>query len=311
MLRYHRGMPHSGNPSCSETVSYPQWQRAQGSRWWKPWLALLIFGLLYAGSLLALRQGVRVYGAGAWVDDMPVLLLVLNLSLIGLIPASLLAVRLGFLHPAGSLLSLWQRMRWGWLWRVWAVSWLALGPLLLLDLFVIAPHPLDLRGQMLWPFVMLLVLTPLQCAGEEMAFRGLAAQIVGSFWRQRRVAVTLSLLLPSLLFALVHGPQDGPLFLARFGLGMLFGWLTVRTGGLEAAIALHTLNNQTAFLDAIFTNRLKEALFMSQVEWLAAIVQLLLVGLAAWLILRAYQQREAVHWTPPPRGPDGQPVAPA
>ena len=53
------------------------------------------------------------------------------------------------------------------------------------------------------------------------------------------------------------------------------------------------------------------ALFMSQVEWLAAIVQLLLVGLAAWLILRAYQQREAVHWTPPPRGPDGQPVAPA
>ena len=109
---------------------------------------------------------------------------------------------------------------------------------------------------------------------------------------------------------MMHGPQDGPLFLALFGLGLLFGWLTLRTGGLEAAIALHTLNNQTAFLDAIFTNRLQEALFMTKVDWITAVVQLLLVGLAAWIIWRAYQNREAARWTPP-RWPAQKPVATA
>ena len=309
-MRYHAGMTSPGDPSTFEPVRYPQWQRAQGSRWWKPWLALLIFGLIYGGSLLLLRAGVNALGPGVRADEMPWFLLLLNLSLIGLIPASMLAVRLGYWHPAGSLLSLWQRMRWGWLLRAWAVSWLAMGPLLLLDLFLVAPHPIDLRGQMLWPVVMLLFLTPLQCAGEELAFRGLAAQVVGSFFRQRVVSIALSLLIPSLLFAMMHGPQDGPLFLARFGLGLLFGWLTLRTGGLEAAIALHTLNNQTAFLDAVFTNRLQEALFMTKVDWITAVVQLLLVGLAAWIIWRAYQNREAARWTLP-HWPAQKPVATA
>ena len=296
-------MNRPGAPTLSESVSYPQWQRAQGSRWWNPWLALLVFGLFYGGTLYGLRLLIDWSGWAPGMDAMPQMLLLLNLSLIGLIPASLLAVRLGFLHSAGSLLSLWQRMRRGWLLRAWAVGWLAMGPLLLLDLFLVAPHPINLRSEWFWPLLMMVLLTPLQCAGEEMAFRGLAAQIVGSWWRRRGVAVAMSLLIPSLLFAMVHGPQDGPLFLARFGLGLLFGWLSWRTGGLEAAIALHTLNNQTAFLDAILTNRLREALFMTQVEWVTAIVQLLLVGLAAWLILRAYHQREAARWTPP-RWPD-------
>lgn len=283
----------------SGPVAYPQWQRAQGSSWWHALLALLVFGLLYAGLLWLLRRGVILIGWEQRSGQMPWMLLLLNLTLMLLIPATLLAVRLGFRHPAGSLLSLWQRMRWGWLLRAWVASWLAMGPLLLLDLFVVAPHPFHLRSDWLWPVVMLVVLTPLQCAGEELAFRGLAAQVAGSWFRNTRMALILSLVLPSLLFAFVHGPQDGPLFLARFGLGLLFGWITWRTGGLEAAIALHTLNNQTAFLDAILTNRLNEVLFMSEVDWRTAITQLVLVGLAAWIVVRTYQRREAARWTPP------------
>ena len=43
---------------------------------------------------------------------------------------------------------------------------------------------------------------------------------------------------------------------------------------------------------------------------LRTVVQLLLVGLAAWIIWRAYQNREAARWTPP-RWPAQKPVATA
>ena len=51
----------------------------------------------------------------------------------------------------------------------------------------------------------------------------------------------------ALLFAILHGGQDLPLFLHRFAFGLIAGWLVMRTGGLEAAIAAHVVNNVVAF----------------------------------------------------------------
>ena len=49
---------------------------------------------------------------------------------------------------------------------------------------------------------------------------------------------------------------------------------------------------------------------MTKVDWITAVVQLLLVGLAACIIWRAYQNREAARWTPP-HWPAQKPVATA
>ena len=55
------------------------------------------------------------------------------------------------------------------------------------------------------------------------------------------------MLLPAVLFAVAHGSQSAPIFFDRFAFGVVAGLLVVRTGGLEAGIAMHVLNNWLAF----------------------------------------------------------------
>ena len=53
---------------------------------------------------------------------------------------------------------------------------------------------------------------------------------------------------PSLLFALAHGAQDAPIFFDRLRLRRSSpACLVIVTGGLEAGIAMHVLNNWLAF----------------------------------------------------------------
>ncbi len=89
----------------------------------------------------------------------------------------------------------------------------------------------------------MLLLTPLQAAGEEYAFRGYLTQAFGGLFGRTWAAV----LFPALLFALAHGGQSPPVFFDRFAFGVVAGLLVVLTGGLEAGIAMHVLNNWLAF----------------------------------------------------------------
>lgn len=96
--------------------------------------------------------------------------------------------------------------------------------------------------------IVILLLTPLQAAGEEYLFRGYLTQAFGSLLWGRRASQALAVLGPALIFALFHGlSQDAPVFFDRFAFGVVAGILVIRTGGLEAAIAMHVLNNFLAF----------------------------------------------------------------
>ena len=96
--------------------------------------------------------------------------------------------------------------------------------------------------------LVVLLLTPLQAAGEEYLFRGYLTQAFGSLVWGRRASQALAVLGPALIFALFHGfSQDAPVFFDRFAFGIVAGILVIRTGGLEAAIAMHVLNNFLAF----------------------------------------------------------------
>ena len=50
-----------------------------------------------------------------------------------------------------------------------------------------------------------------------------------------------------MLFALAHGTQDAPVFIDRLSFGLVAGVLVILTGGLEAGIALHVVNNGVFF----------------------------------------------------------------
>ncbi len=112
--------------------------------------------------------------------------------------------------------------------------------------------------------LVVLLLTPLQAAGEEYAFRGYLTQAFGGLGGSRVLAVVA----PALLFGLAHGlGQSLPVFVDRFAFGLVAGVLVIVTGGLEAAIAMHVLNNFVAFSLALAFSDMGSALNATGGSW--------------------------------------------
>ena len=98
------------------------------------------------------------------------------------------------------------------------------------------------------------LLVPLQATAEEYAFRGWILQAIGSFTcenRRGRLGAQLArvfttpwpaILLSAIPFVAGHAYTDwGLLDIGVFA--VVTGWVVVQTGGLEAGIALHIVNN--------------------------------------------------------------------
>ncbi|WP_329080766.1 CPBP family intramembrane glutamic endopeptidase [Streptosporangium sp. NBC_01469] len=103
-------------------------------------------------------------------------------------------------------------------------------------------------------FVITLLLAPLQSAGEEYGYRGLAFRVAASWGRGPRTALVLGLAVSSILFAAIHLSTDPWLNVYYLTLGVTFGLITWRTGGLETSIVIHAANNALAYLLMIVTH---------------------------------------------------------
>lgn len=121
-----------------------------------------------------------------------------------------------------------------------------------------------------WFLVAIVLTSPLQAAAEEYFFRGYLLQALQSALRGPWLGVVAS----AGLFALFHGTQNLPLFLDRFGFGLLAGVLVVRTGGLEAGIAAHVANNLSAFVWAGLTSTIAQVKATQVIGWLDAGIDL-------------------------------------
>ncbi|MCM1011184.1 MULTISPECIES: CPBP family intramembrane glutamic endopeptidase [unclassified Brevibacterium] len=123
---------------------------------------------------------------------------------------------------------------------VWAVGLVVLG--------IIAPETVAIEHGVAWghqlalQLVLVLLLVPLQAMSEELVFRGLAMTVIGSWMRHPAWA----LLLPIPLFVAGH-IYDVPGLISVGIFAVVMGVLTLKTNGLEAAIAFHTVNNLFAF----------------------------------------------------------------
>jgi membrane protease YdiL (CAAX protease family) len=184
-------------------------------------------------------------------DPTPTSLAYLNLVLAAAIPITWLIVRAVHGLKPRWLSSVRPRLRWGFLLACLALSFVALVATLVVSVLLPAQETgAEVTGELneftstTRDFLLVvLLLTPLQAAGEEYAFRGYLTQVFGGAFGSRVVAV----LAPSVLFALAHGAQSAPIFFDRFAFGVVAGTLVILTGGLEAGIAMHVLNNWFAF----------------------------------------------------------------
>lgn len=124
-------------------------------------------------------------------------------------------------------------------------------------LFAIVPKPEKFAatlnmGLLEWlPYVPLaLVLIFVQISAEELVFRGYLQSQLGARFK----SIFIWGVLPSILFGAIHwdnatfGPNTWAIVLWAGVFGLVAADLTARTGNLGAAIAIHFLNNLSAFL---------------------------------------------------------------
>lgn len=238
-------------------------------RWWKPLVAIAVGGFLYYALSFVYQEIVlAIVGAAggrqaeldlihAQMQDQqnasnPLVMLFTLGSLSTMLPAVLLGVRIARLGTFGQLTSVVGRLRWRWLARLIVPGVVYMAVSIGLGYIVPASWQGDAGGSseqatpggaLAVSIVLIVLLVPLQAAGEEFAFRGLGMQTLGSWFRWPIIAIVV----PTVGFAFAHNYNVwGKLDVAA--LGVSFAYLTWRTGGLEAGLVAHVINNVVVFI---------------------------------------------------------------
>lgn len=145
-----------------------------------------------------------------------------------------------------------------------------------------------------WFLVVVLLTTPLQAAGEEFLFRGLILQALGA----TRLPTTACCVASGALFATAHLQFAAPLFADRFVLGVVLSWIAIRTGGLEAGIAIHAVKNLSALIPAALLENVSETLDPTGVTWVPLALDVVLLGILTPWLFATYRKRERVARAP-------------
>lgn len=324
---YNLPAPGDRTTPLEAGLPYQLLHRAGHNAWWRSVLgviSLALLAMLFVPLVLQvlLIAGYAVAGSNQPLDDSldvldlsdpsPLGLGYLMVSLAALIPITwLVSWSLHGLKPRW-LTSVFPKMRWGYFLACLGLSVVALiatlivGALMPADAVAgaqetITPNPVD--STMLGFALVVIFLTPLQAAGEEYAFRGYLTQAFGG-----TLGTYAAVIGPAVLFALAHGSQSLPIFIDRLAFGLVAGVLVVKTGGLEAGIAMHVLNNWLAFGLAIAFGDLGDALQPTGGSWWmlpATLTQSLVYLGLALLVARGMRLRRtadrAVLAAPTPR----------
>jgi membrane protease YdiL (CAAX protease family) len=243
----------------------------------------------------------------------PSVLLFVNLILITAIPISWFCVRVIHGVRPRWLASVGPRIRWRWLAMSFGIALVTLVIAVFIGAFLPGASDADTVSGGANAFtrttrdflIVVLLFTPLQAAAEEYAFRGYLTQAFGGLVRSRVVAV----LAPALLFALAHGlGQSVPIFFDRFAFGITAGVLVILTGGLEAGIAYHVVNNVLAYVLALSFGDITSVLTPTGGTWgdvlLSVVKSVLFLGLSVFVARRmglATRTDRPILETPTPR----------
>ena len=234
--------------------------RSRTWRWWRPLLGLLVFAGAYTVALVAVVfVGALALVSRSAVDlqftDLtdPWVLFITNLSLVVAIPVVWLCWVAGHQMRIGSSSSVLGRLRWGLFLAYVPLALATLG--LAIGVQLLLGYALDDGAVGTGPtrdlallVVLVLLTTPLQSAAEEYVFRGYLSQAIAAWVGRERAGALVAAVLTAALFSLAHVPGDFLLFLDRFAFGLAASAVVWLTGGLEAAIVLHAVNNVLVFV---------------------------------------------------------------
>ncbi|MGZ4616497.1 MAG: CPBP family intramembrane glutamic endopeptidase [Actinomycetes bacterium] len=301
---------------------YPQLLRTPRHRWWRSLLGLLVAsGFVVGGAVLVVLAislaasglgGSDPFAEGAPGPETPLGLLETNLAIAVILPSVALAVLLVHRERPGWLSSVAARLRWRVLLRLLPVALLVVALFFGLSLLV-PPAGLGSvqppsASTLLALLAVILLTTPLQAAAEEYGFRGYLTQVLGSWFSRPVAGALVAAAVSAALFALAHGASDPWLFSDRVAFGLVASWVAWRTGGLEAAVALHIANNLVALVYGAATGTLADAFAMTAVDWPYVVLDVAMLVVFAVLVARlagrwSLQVRRAATAFGQPAGP--------
>ena len=291
-----------------------------GYRWWKPIVTglialgffigftIVLVVLLLASTVVFPEVGpiiTKLITTGAIDNSAPVVLAFSLSSIAVILPSVWLARLIMGPRPVGLLSSIAGRLRWRWMIRLILPVVIAYGASTLFSVFLLPvltgesiPH--GAVSSSTWIVVLVAVLlVPLQATAEEFFFRGYLAQTIGGWLKHPLFAI----LLPVPLFTIGHqydvwGLIDVSVF------AVVAGWLVWRTGGLEASIVAHVVNNTVIFVIGAFG---LVDVNSKTGTGLGVVISALTLALYAWLVVRAAKRfgltRVRVVTLPPPPEP--------
>lgn len=248
-----------------EPREYHEFLRTPRHRWWRPLAALGMGGALWFAATLVFTLLAMGYDLAAGNTTMenytsldrfvttPAFFLCNNLALASAIPIAMLTQWACYGQRPRWLSSIAGGFRWGWFGE--CLAWLA--PLfaasLLVELLAGWPPALEVNNTTVFMIAAVLLTTPLQAAGEEYLLRGLTQRSVAA-WLPRTAGLVVSTGISAVIFMALHGAGDPWLNTFYLAFSVIASVLVWRTGGLEAAVAMHVVNNVTSLSLAPFSD---------------------------------------------------------
>jgi membrane protease YdiL (CAAX protease family) len=289
-------------------VTYERLARAAGRHnWWRPFAGTLaLAGLSAVAGVLVFAVGeiiASILDVPRDADDWPMFgevpdtawLLVLSAAPL---PALAVTVRWVQKRRWGTLSSVVGHLRLRWLRTCLAI---AAAPTAVLIGISFVGDPLNESNWVGWGtflagLVMVVCLVPFQAAAEEYVFRGWLLQATGSFFRSPAVV----LIPQAVLFAAAHGWGTPYGFASLTVFGIATGWLTIRTGGIEAALALHITTNVLGLAAAsAYTGALSSDETAADLPWAMSLVDIAITLLLTAVLLRLSKRHNlTTHFTP-------------
>lgn len=238
-------------PLPIEPREYQEFYRAPAFRWWKPLAAISLFAAVWLlvsmppVSIAMMWESART-GRPMTVDllETPLGFAANNLTLVLAIPVALLTHWLIYRQRPRWLSSITGGFRWGLFGRFMAIT-----AVIMLIGYGVQTFLSGGLGTLAWGkdslFLLLTIVitTPFQAAGEEYMMRGLVFRSVASWFNRRWLGLIIGIIVNAVIFMLLHGAGDPWLISYYLLVAVLFSILAWRTGGLEAAIAMHVVNN--------------------------------------------------------------------
>lgn len=292
--------------------------RTPAHRWWLTILGSLAIFVVWSvfGPVLTGIDTIVAAGVKEGALDLPTWAVELITTTTGMAtialftPLVLLAARLFQRRRAGTVSSVTGRLRWRWLGTCVLIAVgtslaAVAGTAALLSAYGIEMSDGEFIGwtPLLISMAVLAAIIPFQASAEEYLCRGWILQAVGGR------APWLAIAVQALVFAMLHGWQGRWAFVFFLVFGVVAGVLTVRTGGLEAAIGLHLVNNIVVISTITAAGVLDQIGKPSAAGWQHIVVDALMVcvylAVVVWLA-----RRRGVATTVPATAPAQQvPVA--